>query len=687
MPERATDPSATPPPVAPQRTHTWKRPTGDHDDPYAWMLDVTDKEFLNYLEAENDYAQSWFDANAILTATIVEEIRSRVQETDQSPAVRAGSWWYSSRTVEGLSYPIHCRAASRDEAETDAAQVVLDQNIEAEGHDFFDLGAFEPDHQHNYIAWSADTAGNEHYTLRIRDTTTGLDLDDSIPDTTWGGVAWSAGAEYLFYVVADDTERPYQVRRHQVGSPTTNDQVVFTDLDERFYVGIELTRSGRFIIIHSGSKTSTEIHLLDALTPLADPICVRPRVENVEYSVDDWGEALVITTNLDAEDFCIMTAAHDDPAKWAPFIGHESGRRITAAEPFNGVLAVHEWVAAQPRIRLIDTNGTSRLIELADQPHDIEFGPNETFDTTTLRVRVQSLTQPSTIIDVNLADLSQEVIRQTPTPGVDLDDYISERHWATADDGTEVPYDIVRHKDHSGALPAVMYAYGSYEISLPPWFSVARLSLLDRGFAWVLVHPRGGGELGRQWYLNGKFLNKRNTFTDVIAATHDATSRGFIDGQQLGIRGGSAGGLMVGACITMEPELFTSAVAEVPFVDVVSTMSDPSLPLTVTEWEEWGDPRAEPYASYIESYSPYDNTLPANYPALLITAGLNDPRVSVHEPAKWTARLRSVRTNNATLLFKTEMGAGHGGPSGRYAAWEDEAKTLTFLIQTLCGDV
>ena len=647
------------------------------------MLNVDDKEFLDYLKAENEHAKHWFDSNADLTTSIVEEIKARVQETDQSPAVRSGTWWYVSRTVEGLSYPIHCRATSRELAETTDADLILDQNIEADGHDFFDLGAFEPNPTHRYIAWSSDTAGNEHYTLRIRDASTGLDLGDTIPDTTWGGVAWSADSKHLFYVVADDTERPFQVRRHKIGTPLTDDEIVFTDNDERFFVGIELTRSGRFIIIHSGSKTSSEIHLLDASTPLTEPQCVRPRTDNVEYSVDDWGHTLVITTNLDAEDFCIMTAPHDDPSKWTEFVSHQPGHRITAAEPFEHTLAVHEWVNAQPRIRLVNTDGESRLIELTQSPHDIEFGPNENFSADELRVRVQSLTQPSTIIDINIHDLSHNVIRQTPTPGVNLADYVSERHWATADDGTNVPYDIVRHKDHHGALPAVIYAYGSYEISLPPWFSVARLSLLDRGLAWVLVHPRGGGELGRHWYLNGKFLSKRNTFTDVITATKDAVSRQLIDGERLAIRGGSAGGLMVGACITIEPQLFASAVAEVPFVDVVSTMSDPSLPLTVTEWEEWGDPRSEPYASYIESYSPYDNTRPANYPALLITAGLHDPRVSVHEPAKWTARLREVRTNDAPLLFKTEMGAGHGGPSGRYAAWEDEARTLTFLLETL----
>ena len=343
------------------------------------MLNVDDKEFLDYLKAENEHAKNWFDSNADLTTTIVEEIRSRVQETDQSPAVRSGTWWYVSRTVEGLSYPIHCRATSRELAETTDADLILDQNIEADRHDFFDLGAFEPDPTHRYIAWSSDTEGNEHYTLRIRDASTGLDLGDTIPDTTWGGVAWSADSKHLFYVVADDTERPFQVRRHKIGTPLTDDEIVFTDNDERFFVGIELTRSGRFIIIHSGSKTSSEIHLLDASTPLTEPQCVRPRTDNVEYSVDDWGHTLVITTNLDAEDFCIMTAPHDDPSKWTEFVSHQLGHRITAAEPFEHTLAVHEWVNAQPRIRLVNTDGESRLIELTQSPHDIEFGPNENF--------------------------------------------------------------------------------------------------------------------------------------------------------------------------------------------------------------------------------------------------------------------------------------------------------------------
>ncbi|MEY2957951.1 MAG: hypothetical protein RLZZ01_519, partial [Actinomycetota bacterium] len=316
---------------------------------------------------------------------------------------------------------------------------------------------------------------------------------------------------------------------------------------------------------------------------------------------------------------------------------------------------------------------------------DVEFGPNEVWDTGVVRLTHQSLTTPARVLDVDVRTGATTVVKQTPTPNVELANYVSERRWATAVDGTQVPVDVVRHVDtpFDGTAPCCVYGYGSYEVSMPPWFSVARLSLLDRGFVWALVHPRGGGELGRQWYLDGKLLNKRNTFTDTLAVCDHLVDTGVAAPDRLAIRGGSAGGLLVGACVTMRPDRFAAAVAEVPFVDVVATMSDPTLPLTVTEWEEWGDPRSEPFASYIASYSPYDNTVPGPYPALYITAGLNDPRVSYHEPAKWTAKLRSVRTDDRPLILRTEMGAGHGGPSGRYDAWRDEARVLTFLLNTL----
>jgi oligopeptidase B len=393
-----------------------------------------------------------------------------------------------------------------------------------------------------------------------------------------------------------------------------------------------------------------------------------------------------VLTNLDAPDFRVMSSPHDRPDAWEELLPHVEGRRIMSVEPFAGHLVLHEWADAQPRIRVRFRDAAEAILDFGDEPHDIEPGANPEWDTTSLRVGYQSLTTPATVYDHDVATGERILRKQTPTPNVDLSKYVSTRTWATSPDGTSVPVDVVRHVDTpvDGTAPCAVYAYGSYEASLPPWFSVARLSLLDRGAAWVLVHPRGGGELGRRWYLDGRLLNKRNTFVDTLAAVEHVVAEGVADPRRVAIRGGSAGGLMVGACVTMRPELFASAVAEVPFVDVVTTMSDPSLPLTITEWDEWGDPRAEPYASYMLGYSPYDNTEPRDYPSLYVTAGLNDPRVAYHEPAKWVARLRSVGAGRERpLLLRTEMGAGHGGPSGRYDAWRDEARVLTFLLQTL----
>jgi oligopeptidase B len=669
-------------PTAKQVPHTWSRPTGPVDDPYAWLRDRHDADTLGYLRAENAYSDAWFDEHAGLLEEIFTEIRSRIQETDISAPVPKDGWFYSARTVEGQSYPIHCRGRTAAEA---TGQLLLDQNLEAEGHEFFDLGAFEVSPDHRLVAWSADTSGDEHYTLRVRDIAHQHDLDDELTDTTWAGVAWSVDGSHLFYVEADDQERPYRVMRHRLGTPQTDDVEVFVDHDERFFVGIGATRNRECIVIHSGSKLTTESWLLTAGDPLADPVCVRPREEGLEYHVDHWGDRLVVLTNLDADDFRVMTAPADDPSRWTELVAHVTGRRLTAMEPFEGHLAVHEWNRAQPAIRIVGRDGSSRVLDIDPEPHDVAFGPNEVWSTDVIRLSHQSLTQPARVIDVDVTTGEIELVKQTPTPNVDLADYVAARRWAVAADGTEVPVDIVHHVDTAidGSAPCCVYGYGSYEISMPPWFSVARLSLLDRGAVWALVHPRGGGELGRAWYTDGKLLNKRNTFTDTLAACEHIAASGVADRSRIAIRGGSAGGLLVGACITMEPERFRSAVAEVPFVDVTTTMSDPTLPLTVTEWEEWGDPRAEPYASYIESYSPYDRTDPAAYPALLITAGLNDPRVSYHEPAKWTAKLRAVRTNDAPLLLRTELGAGHAGPSGRYDAWRDEARVLTFLLRTL----
>jgi oligopeptidase B len=463
--------------------------------------------------------------------------------------------------------------------------------------------------------------------------------------------------------------------------------LVFEDLDERFFVGVGLCRSGEWIIIECESKLSGEAWLIPASEPATEPVVMRHRVDDVEYSVDHWGDRFVVVTNLDAEDFRVMTAPVATPGEWTELVSHEMGRRITSAEPFADHLVLHEWHEAQTRLRILFRDGTERTVELGDEPHDVEPDANPEWATTTLRFGYQSFTTPASVYEEDVRTGARTLLKQTAVPNADLGRYTARREWATADDGTRVPVDVVSlvGVEPDGTHPCMVYGYGSYEISMPPWFSPGRLSLLDRGAVWALVHPRGGGELGRRWYLNGKLLHKRHTFTDTIACVEHLVATGWAAPGRVAIRGGSAGGLLVGACATMRPDLFASAVAEVPFVDVVSTMSDPSLPLTVTEWEEWGDPRSEPWASYIASYSPYDNTVAADYPALYVTAGLNDPRVSYHEPAKWVAKLRAVRTNDAPLIFKVELGAGHGGPSGRYDRWRDEARVNAFVLATTAG--
>lgn len=667
-------------PIAKRVPHVWHRPTGDVEDSWAWLSDRDDPDTVAYLTAENQYADAWLGANEELVTGIFEEIRSRVQETDHSPAARRDGWWWLTRTEEGASYAIHCRGRSR---ETAGENVVLDENAEAEGHEYFAIAAFDPSHSQDLLAWSRDTDGSEHYTLKIRDLSTGLDLADEIEGTTWAGTAWSSDDRWLFYVTDDDQQRPYRVWRHLLGTAQAADEMVFEETDERFFVGVDLTRSGEWILIDSHSKTTSECRMLPASAPTGEPTIVRPRQDGVEYSVDHWGDRLVVLTNVSDLDFAVMSAPLDDPGEWSVLVAGEPGRRITAAEPFATHLVIHEWSHAQPQIRIVGRDGIDRVVDLGSEPHDVEIDVNPEYETTTLRYSFQSMTSPGSIYEHDVNTDERTLLKVTPVPGVDLSAYVAERTWAKAPDGTAVPVDMVRHTATVLPAPTVVYGYGSYEASLAPWFSVARLSLLDRGVVFAIAYPRGGGELGRQWYLDGKLLNKLNTFTDTLAGTDHLVEQGIADGHRLALRGGSAGGLLVGACVTMRPDGFAAAVAEVPFVDVVTTMSDPSLPLTVTEWEEWGDPRTEPFAGYIAGYSPYDNTNPADYPAMYITAGLNDPRVGYHEPAKWVAKLRATRTNDRPLLLRCEMGAGHGGPSGRYDAWRDEARVLAFLVVAL----
>jgi oligopeptidase B len=680
-------------PHAEQRAHRWERPTGDVDDPWAWLRDRDDAATVAYLRAENAYADAWFAEHQPVVTTIFEEIKSRVQETDESVPVQHGPWWYVSRTEEAKSYAIHCRGRTRDTA---TEHTLLDENIEAADHDYFAVNVFDVSPDHNLLAYSTDTDGAERYTMRFRDVSSGLDLADTIPNTAWGASAWAADNSHIFYVTADDQMRPFQVWRHHIGTPTSDDTLVFHENDERFFVGVSLTRSSRWIVIESRSKTSAEALLVPADEPLAAPQVVRTRADNVEYSIDDWDDRFVVLTNEGALDFQVCSAPTDAPAQWSTLVEHVPGRRIVDVEPFAAHLVIHEWSDAQPRVRVLSRAAAAvgeqpRTIDFGDEPHDLELDSNPEWTATTLRVTYQSFTTPSSVIEIDLTTDARTVLKRTPVNNCDLTRYVAHREWATAYDGTRIAVDIVRHVDtaNDGSAPCVIYGYGSYEISLAPWFSVARLSLLDRGAVWALVHPRGGGEGGRQWYLDGRLTSKRNTFTDTLACADHLVQLGWAAADRRCLRGGSAGGLLVGACLHLAPQTFRAAIAEVPFVDVVTTMSDPTLPLTVTEWEEWGDPRAEPFASYILSYSPYDNAVLADQLALYVTAGLNDPRVSYHEPAKWVAKLRHLRNtapqsaSPPPVLFHCEMGAGHGGPSGRYDAWREEARILTFTLAAL----
>ncbi len=692
-------------PIAPVRPHTWDRPAGPVDDPYAWMRDIDDPEFLQYLRDENAHTDAFFSTHHDLIETIFGEIKSRVQETDMSTPVRNGNWWYVSRTEEGLSYPVHQRGPTHDTADR---FVLLDENVEADGHEYFDLGAFDASHDHRLFAWSMDTDGNERYTLRIRsfDDVTGAPTDhpDLIEGVSNAGTAWSRDGSSLFYVRPDAQERPFQVWCHRVGDVDAhNDVLVYEELDERFFVAIGETRSDEWIVIHSASKTSSEVRLATSTVTVADLVAggtadaftvVRPRRADIEYQVDHWGDRFVMTTNDAAIDFRVLTASVDaewtEAEAWTELVPHVPGRRISGADPFANYLVIHEWADAQPRLRILfrDSALPERSIDLGEAPHDVDLSSNPEWTSDTIRFVTTSMVTPPSLFEEHTATGERVLLRQAPTPNVDLTQYVTRRLWAPSSRGGHevlVPLDIVHHVDTplDGTAGAVLYGYGSYETSLAPWFSVARLSLLDRGIVFALGHPRGGGELGRQWYLDGRLTNKQHTFDDMIACSEHLVSEGIVAPQRLAIRGGSAGGLLVGACVTQRPDLYACVIAEVPFVDIVSTMSDPSLPLTVTEWEEWGDPRSEPFASVMAAYSPYDNTDPADYPALFVSAGLNDPRVSVHEPAKWVARLRAVNTGTAPLVLRTEMGAGHGGPTGRYDAWRDEARTLAFVLATI----
>ncbi len=701
MPESTPSPSS--PPVA-ERKDTVRSHHGDaFTDPYEWLRGKDDEQVLAHLRAENAYTAARTSHLASLREQVFSEIKGRTQETDLSVPVRRGTWWYYGRTVEGKQYGIHCRAPITDpqdwtppqltaDSDVPGEQVLLDGNVEAEGHDFFSIGSFDISTDGRRLLFGIDTEGDERYTLRVRDLDTGEDLPDVITGT-FSGASLSPDGGHIVYTTVDDAWRPDTVWLHEIGSEPADAVRLFHEPDERFWVGAGFTRSDRYLMIGVGSSITTEEYLVDATDLRQTPRSIWPRKEGVEYSVSDavidGRDVLYVLHNEGALDFELVRVDASDPSgERTVVLPHTPGTRLLDVDTFRdwGVVAYRR--DGLPRVGLLDYESHAVSEVAFDEPlYAVGAGGNPEWAPPVVRLGFGSFVTPSTVFDYDVTSATLTQLKQQPVlGGYDPTDYGQARVWASADDGTKVPVSLVWKRSFGepgkAPRPVHLYGYGSYETSIDPAFSVARLSLLDRGVVFAVAHVRGGGELGRQWYEDGKLLAKRNTFTDFVAAARHLIADGYSSPEQLVAEGGSAGGLLMGAVANLAPELFAGILADVPFVDALTSILDPSLPLTVIEWDEWGDPlhNADVYA-YMKSYTPYENVREGvDYPRILAVTSLNDTRVLYVEPAKWVARLREV---GADALLKCEMVAGHGGVSGRYNAWRERAFEIAWLLDVL----
>ena len=681
------------PPVAPPRPQILVAHGDDRLDEWYWLADKSNPEVVAHLQAENDHTRLALEHTEGTQKLIFDEMVSRILETDASVPAPKGAWSYYTRTVEGLQYPIICRRPNDDAGEE---QVILDQNVLAKGHEYFEVANHSVSPDASLLAYATDDDGSERYTLHIRDLRTGEDLADEV-DGTYYGLAWAADNRTVFYTRVDDAMRPYQLWRHTVGTPTASDTLVYQEDDERFYLGVHLTLSGRYVLLCLASKVTTEVWYLAADDPSGEFRVVEPRKQGLEYEVDHHaggadGDRFFIVTNAGgAENFKLVEAPVHEPgrSRWTEVVAHRQEVKLDGIEVFSDHLVLFERTEGLSRLSVRSiADGATHVIEQPEPVYTVYPESNLEFDTATFRFGYSSLVTPPSVYDYDLDTRHRELKKRQPVlGGYEPDDYETLRLWATAPDGVKVPISVVHRRGLvlDGTSPTLLYGYGSYEQSIDPAFSSLRLSLLERGFVYAIAHVRGGGEMGRHWYEDGKFLRKKNTFSDFVACAEHLVAQGYTSPERLAMRGGSAGGLLMGAVANLRPELFRAVVAAVPFVDVLTTILDDSLPLTVMEWEEWGNPKTDPeFYAYIKSYSPYDNVRVAAYPAMLVLAGLNDPRVSYWEPAKWVQRLRQRgAAAGGPVLLKTEMDGGHMGPSGRYDAWKEEALITAFLLDAL----
>ncbi|HEX2219620.1 MAG TPA: S9 family peptidase [Gemmatimonadales bacterium] len=658
-------------------------------DEYYWLRNREDPEVLAHLEAENRYTEQVMRHTEGLQELLYQELRGRIKESDLSVPSREDGWLYYSRTEAGAQYPIFCRRRDEDGA---PEEVLLDLNLLAAGHDYFRMGAFEVSPDHRLLAYSADTTGAESFTLFIKDLTTGGLLAETIEGTS-PTAAWANDSRTLFYVVLDQIRRPSRLFRHRVGSNPVEDVLVHHEPDEAFFLDVHRTRSRRYLILELASHSTSEARYLSADDPAGELRVVEPRRHGVEYAVTHHGERFYIVTNDGAPNFRLVSAPVSAPGResWTAVLPYRPEIKLDAAEAFERHLVVWERMDGLRRLRVLElATGEEHLVAFPEPVYTVRPHENPEFETTVFRFSYTSLVTPNSVVDYDVAERTWTVRKQTEVlGGYDPSCYRSERLFAVAPDGARIPVSLVYRLplERDGRRPLLLQGYGSYGYSFDPGFSSNALSLLDRGWVVAIAHVRGGEEMGRAWYESGKLLHKRNTFTDFIAAAEHLVAEGYTSTDRLAINGGSAGGLLMGAVTNLRPDLFKAVVAEVPFVDVVNTMLDATLPLTVIEYDEWGNPNDPSYYEYIRSYSPYDNVASKAYPHILVTAGLNDPRVAYWEPAKWTARLRARKTDRNRLLLRTNMGAGHGGASGRYDHLREVAFKYAFLLDVVGGTV
>ncbi|HUJ49463.1 MAG TPA: S9 family peptidase, partial [Bryobacteraceae bacterium] len=618
-----------------------------------------------------------------LQETLYKEILGRIQETDLSVPVKRDDYFYYTRTEEGKAYAIYCRKRGSLDA---SEEILLDANALAAGQKYFRIGNFSVSPDHRLLAYSTDVEGDEAHTIFVKDLVTGELLPDRITNTYYS-LEWANDNRTFFYTVIDPARRPYRVMRHQLGA--ASDELVYEEQDARFSLGVGKTRSRRFLVLHLGSALTSEVRFMEADQPLGTFRVMLPRKQEVEYDASHHGDFFYIRTNEGAKNFRLMRTPAANPSRdnWEEVIPARPAVTIEGIDSFEDYLIVYERERGLEKICVRDGNGAfSHYIEFPEPVYTVGATGNPEYRTQTLRFVYTSLVTPASVFDYNLETRQRELKKQYEVKGgYDASQYQSERIFAKAPDGVEVPISLVYRRgfEKNGQGPLLLYAYGSYGHSIDPGFSSDRLSLLDRGFAFAIAHPRGGAELGEEWHDHGKLLAKKNTFTDFIACAEDLIRNQYTSPEHLAIMGGSAGGLLVGAVLNMRPDLFRAAVAKVPYVDNLNTGLDPTLPLTIAEYEEWGNPEHKEYYDYIKSYSPYENVAPREYPTLLVTAGLNDPRVSYWEPAKWVAKLRATKQDKNILLLKTNMGSGHFGPSGRYEGIKEVAFDYAFLLWAL----